>query len=325
MDGNGNGTIDRTDATDFERVRFDGDWILLTLAAEELVPTIDLKTSLRFRLTPARFIAQGEDFWRKALTSVSTETYVRVEEKSTESDIGEIYLLHFSKFRNENTTLFGSTFLTQDVYFLENSKEFSVRMRFQQRKGLTQFSAGIERRLSIERSLRIRWQLVPELSNQIDVQHQRDRVIAKPSSSRERDILSNELASEFSYRPLQDVELGFRVEVGRSEDRFPTDHTVADLNAESVRFLYSFRGKGQARVEFEREEVSLSGGAVNMKTARLPFELTNGRSLGKTWLWRTSLDYRVGNFIQVTVAYEGRAEGGRPTLHSARSEVRAFF
>ena len=325
VDGNGNGIIDRTDPSDFRQARFDGDWILVVLATEELVPIIDLKTSLRFRLTPARFIDKRDGFWIRAISSISTETYVRLEEKSTESDFEEIYLLHLSRFQDEKTTLSGSTIVTQDVYLFEDSKEFSLRMRFKQRKGLTQFSAGMERNLGIERSLRVRWQLIPELSNQIDVLHRRDRVGAKPSSDRQRDILSNVLASEFSYRPEQDVEVGFRVEVGRSEDRFPAEHVVADLNAQSIRFLYSFRGRGQARVEFGRDEVTLSRGTLILNTTALPFELTGGRSFGKTWLWRASLDYRVGQFIQVSMVYEGRSESRRQTIHSARSEVRAFF
>lgn len=325
VDGNGNGVIDRTDPVDFKQARFDGDWILLTLATEDFVPVIDLKTSLRFRLTPKRFVGTTDHFWRKLASSISTETYVRVEEKSTESDFEGIYLLHFSRFQDENTTLSGSTVFTQDIYLFEESKELSLRARFNQRKGLTQFSAATERSLGIERSLRLRSQLIAELSNQIDVLHRRDRIRATPSSNRERDIVLNSLASEFSYRPEQDVEVGFRVEVGRSEDRFPAEHTVADLNAQSIRVLYSFRGKGQARAELAREEATLSRGAMPSVSAGPLFELTGGRPFGRTWLWRTALDYRVGQFIQVSMAYEGRSESSRKTVHSARSEVRAFF
>jgi hypothetical protein len=38
-----------------------------------------------------------------------------------------------------------------------------------------------------------------------------------------------------------------------------------------------------------------------------------------------NLDYRVADFVQATVGYDGRSEGGRPAIHTARAEVRAFF
>ena len=36
-------------------------------------------------------------------------------------------------------------------------------------------------------------------------------------------------------------------------------------------------------------------------------------------------NYRVAEFVQATVGYDGRSEGGRRAVHLARAEVRAFF
>jgi hypothetical protein len=94
----------------------------------------------------------------------------------------------------------------------------------------------------------------------------------------------------------------------------------ADLNAQSLRFIYAFQGSGQLRIEASREEILL-GRAL----AVFPFELTGGRVEGKTWLWRAAFDYRVTQFIQATMNYDGRSEGGRSPVHTARAEVRAFF
>ena len=84
--------------------------------------------------------------------------------------------------------------------------------------------------------------------------------------------------------------------------------------------VYAFRGSGQARAEAAREEITLGGSA-----AGIPYELTGGRVVGKTWIWRASFDYRLTQFIQATMNYDGRAEGGTRIAHTARAEVRAFF
>jgi len=46
---------------------------------------------------------------------------------------------------------------------------------------------------------------------------------------------------------------------------------------------------------------------------------------GKTWLWRAALEYRLTNFVQASLNYDGRSEGGRSPVHTGRAEVRAFF
>lgn len=318
-DLNGNGVADEAE---FELTRFDGDFVAITVPSDQLFPVIDLKTSVRLRVTPSRFLDDSP--LGGVLNVVSTETYVRLEEKSTEPDLKKIYLLHFRRFQSDST-ISGSTFFTQDVNFFEGRPAFSARLRFSQRTGLNKFasssSSGIqERNFARERSLRLRWQLVEEIANQIDVVNRVDRVSGSDAASRLRDILSNTIAFDLSYRPYQQVEVGMKFEVGSSTDRNQVPAVEADLNTQSLRFVYAFRGAGQARVEASREEILLS------KTdASLPYELTGGRVPGKTFLWRAAFDYRVTEFIQATVNYDGRSEGGRAPLHTGRAEVRAFF
>ena len=316
-DLNGNGIAD---SEEFQETRFDGDYLIITLPTDQLYPVIDLKTSMRVRLSPRLFLNPADGAFQAAASVLSTETYVRVEEKSNEQDLSKIYLLHFSRFQRDSTTIAGATVVTQDVNIMEGEPAFSSRLRFSQRKGLNNFSGGIERSYLRERSIRLRWQLVREIANQIDYINRVDRVSSAVASNRLRDILSNTTAFDLSYRPEQNVELGLKFEVGTSTDKFVTPALDADLNTQSLRLVYAFQGSGQARVEVSREEVLL---ARNLDT--FPFELTGGRVPGKTWLWRAGFDYRVTEFIQATMNYDGRSEGGRPPAHTGRAEVRAFF
>ncbi|HXF99738.1 MAG TPA: hypothetical protein VNL69_03090, partial [Bacteroidota bacterium] len=137
-DLNNNGVADENE---FVPARFDGDFIVTTLPSDELYPVIDLRTSARLRLTPARFLAQDASTIGSILRALSTETYVRVEEKSTEPDLKQIYLLQFRRFQSDST-INGSTLFTQDVNVLEGRPEFSARVRFSQRKGLNRYASA---------------------------------------------------------------------------------------------------------------------------------------------------------------------------------------
>ncbi len=315
-DVNGNGLADDGE---FVLSRFDADYVTLTLPTDEYVPIIDLRTSARLRVTPNRFVTD-DGFLSQALRALTSESYVRIEEKSSERDLQQIYLLHFSRFQQDATTIAGSILYTQDVHVFEGRPEFSLRFRFSERHGLTNFSGGIERAFARERSVRIRWQLVAEIANQIDLTNRIDRVDGSVQSPRVRDILSNALALDFSYRPQQNVELGMKFDVTRSTDRKSVPALDADFNAQTMRFVVAFQGAGQARAELAREEIRLARGAPTF-----PYELTGGRVSGKTWVWRAGFDYRITQFLQATMSYEGRTEGGRDPIHTARAEVRAFF
>ena len=312
-DANNNRIID---APDFQLSRFDGDFIALSVPLDDLVPVIDLKASARVRLNLSRMLTSGT-WYGKVLSTLSSETYFRVEEKSTEQDRKQIYLLHFSKFLRDEATLSGSHLISQDVYFLENNPSVSVRLRFSQRRGLTQFALLNERSFTRERSIRLRWHLVQEISNQVDFVERSDDLSSSQQNNRIRQVMSKNISTDIGYRPAQNIELGFKIGVGRASNG---DTTTVDLNDQSIRLVYSFEGKGQARLEFTREEVRFDKPLVFV-----PFELTNGRRAGRTLLWRLGFDYRVTKFLQGSFFYDGRSEAEQKPIHTANAEVRAFF
>lgn len=315
-DLNANGVADESE---FEMTRFDGDFVVVSVPTEELFPVIDLRTGLRVRLRPSLIIRNPDGALEKFLSIISTETYVRLEEKSTEKDLAKIYLLSLKNFLNDSTTISGSNLFTQDVHFFEGRPEFSARIRFSQRNSLNNFSTGLEKGFGRERSLRIRWQLVTEIANQIEFVNKVDNLQSNVFG-RPHQITANAFSFDLSYRPEQEIEVGMNFDGGTSTDDFQNPPVDASVNTQVLRFVYAFRGAGQARLEVGREELN-----VSRTTTELPFELTGGRIPGKTWLWRVSIDYRLVHFVQATLSYNGRTEGGRSPIHNAQAEVRAFF
>ncbi len=304
------------DAQDFQLARFDGDFIAITIPTDEFIPIIDVKASTRFRINGSRLISPTS--WiTKGLSYLSTETYVRIEEKSTESDTRQIYLLHFSKFLSDQTTITGSNLITQDLHVLEGNPAFSCRFRFLQKRGLTQYAIEKERAFSRERSIKVRWQLIKEFSNQTDYVERIDNLATTQNNNRTRSIISNTVSTDWSYRPEQNIEIGFKFAVGKALN---TGIIEANINEQSVRCVYSITEHGQAKFELEREEVTYNKAALTV-----PFELTNGRVLGKTWLWRIGAEYQFTRVMQGSLIYDGRREGESNIVHTAKAEVRAFF
>lgn len=311
------------DDNEFELTRFDGDYIVVFIPGETLYPVAEVKASGRIRIHPRRFIhtAVVPLSW---LSVLSSETYVRVEERSSDPRTSNVALLRLGTFRNTLHTIAGSQVITQDLHVFEFDPLFSLRFRFMERKGLVQLVQSAERSSSRERSIRMRLQAVSEIGNETELAFRKDRVIGTRPGPRDRDLRSVYFSSDVSYRPVRDWEVGFRFTVENIRDVFGGDHAAADLNDQSVRCVYAFPGKGQLRGEVTREETILSQPSKNAGRD-FPFEFTRGRLFGKSLLWLFSADYRVTANIQVSLQYTGRTEGGRSPVHTARAEAKAFF
>ncbi len=226
------------------------------MPTDELFPVIDLKTSTRWKINFSQLVDEASSILGKIVNPISSETYWRIEENSRETNYANIYLLKLSTFQNESTTIRGSNYIQQDFFLFENDQELSFRFRFTQRTALNEFNSGYEEYYNRERSLRIKFKMIKEISNQTDIVNQIDNVSAPINSNRIRKINSNNVISEFSYRPDKNIEVGFRIKAGRSEDTHPELPTIIDLNSQLIRFNLSFLGTGRLRIEIERNELS---------------------------------------------------------------------
>ena len=185
---------------------------------------------------------------------------------------------------------------------------------------MSEFNTGVENSYNRERSLRIRFRLVKEVSNQTDIVNFTDNLSSPQPSNRNRQISDNNLTTDFSYRPINIIEVGLKLKVGKSEDTFPLVSTVIDVNLQAVRFTLSFAQTGRLKIELERVELT-----SNTLENIIPFEMLNGNQIGKNYFWRTNFDYRVASFLQTTLGYEGRWQGIGRVVHTARAEARAYF
>lgn len=307
------------DENEFQPSLYDGNYVLVTVPTTQLYPVIDLKTSSRWKVIYGNIFDRGSVL-QSILKPFSSETSWRVEENSTEPDYKKIYLLQFSDFQKEATTIQGSNFIQQDLYIFENDRDLSFRLRYAQTKSLNQYSGGSERIYNREQSIRINFKMVKEISNQTDITNQTNNIGAPIVSNLQQQISGNNISSDFSYRPEKNIEVGFIIKVGKSQDDFPKTPTIINLNSQTLRFNLSFANTGRLKIEFKRDEL-----LANTTTNIMPFELTSGNVIGKNYYWQLNFDYRLAANLQSTISYNGRALGSEKTVHTARAEVRAYF
>ncbi len=315
-DLNNNGIADENE---FAPTIYDGDYVQLTVPTDQLYPVINLQTSTRWKVEYAD-IFDKHSIVGFLFQPLSTETSWRVEENTREMDYKKIYLLDFAAFQDPENTIHGSNFIQQDIYLFENDPEFSLRFRYAQTKSLDQYSDGVFRSYNRERSVRIKFRMIKEVSNQTDITASDDQSLGPANSNRNRLIGGNSVITDFSYQPANNVEIDFKIEVAKSQDSYPQVPTIINKNAQTITVNLSFVGNGRLNFQIERDEL-----IANTSTNEIPFELLEGNSLGKNYLWQLNFDYKLAANLQSSVSYNGRVQGGGKVIHTARAEVRAFF
>jgi hypothetical protein len=321
-DANGNSIVDLSDENEFRPDRYDGEYNAIVVNSDNYRPVINLKASTRIKIAPRQFLSGKTGVFGAIGNSVSSESFFRLEEKSTEQNYEKIYLLDHRYFLRPSSTLYGLQFMQHDFFLFENKPEYSFRFRFNQKVGLSRYSSGTEKNYSRERSLRSRFQVSNELFNQTDVVWKDDNAITSSFLNQTRQIGTVALITDISYKPETFIELGFKLETSQSTDRPEALPVIADYNGQSLRIVYGFRGNGQIRSDFSREEVVVQSQPVNYS---IPYELTAGREVGKQYLWSVASEYRFTGNIQFSAQYNGRTTRSIGIIHTGRVELRAFF
>ncbi|MCA9743285.1 hypothetical protein KC734_17220 [candidate division KSB1 bacterium] len=321
-EGDGNYRFDE-DLGEFVSDPF-GDFILRLVPTEDFLPVAELRSRFNLRLRPnlAYRKLENPSRWQKMLSALSSETTLRIEEKSRDPEVSEIYLFNFSHFQNSEFTLFGTIALTQDFYLFENQRNFSLRYRLASSKDLNnQFLEGEQRRRQIQHELRLNTALSAEVAGQVElIRNIEDRRFAQAGRA-DRLVCGWRGEGDLSWRPRSRLEMALKGIFGVDRDEAQAPATKVTRVTLKPRAVYSFSGRGQFRGELDFTEVRAEPG-----NRVIPFELAQGNRVGRTFRWDVSFIYRVSTNLQASLSYQGRNEPHRPrTLHIAKAEVRAFF
>ncbi len=312
-DANGNGIADEEE---YIPVRYDGDYAVILVPGEALVPVNAVKASIRVRVGLRELGVGGP------LSRISTETSLRVDERSTLPGAGSIALLNLSRFLDPATTISGQQLLTNDVHYGEADPDLSIRLRVTESRGLTQLVNAPVSSYGNERSVRVRGRLSVDINDEAEVYVKRDRSLGDVLSARNRDLVVTGGQNDLLYRLDRVWELGLMLGFQRSENVADGQEGTADLNEQAVRLTMGIPSRGSMRAELRREEITLTGFAASVA---VPYEMTGGRPVGRSWLVELRGDLRLTDVIQLTASYLGRLEPGSRIVHTARAEAKAVF
>ncbi len=312
-----------------------GDYVLITVPTTQLFPTTDLKSNFRVHIDPKNLfgLQNPTNLFQSALANISSESYVKIEETSTDTVPSDIYFFRLSHFRNDSTTVNGIMEIGQDFNILENNADQSYRLHYLERESAAQYNTGIESAFQAERSIRGRFRPSFEFSNETTITSTTDESSGDSLSvNPPHNTSSLGISTDWSYHPIgSKFDYGAMAALTHAVEHTYSPELTALTEAFTFRTSYALETRTRIRAQIEYDNLNLS--ATPTDTLALPYALTQGKSVGVTWIWSIALDYQFGSGIVATISYDGRNEAGdllgetgqRVTINNARAEVRANF
>ncbi len=312
-----------------------GDYILVTVPTTQLYPTTDLKSNFRLHIDPKDLfgLQHPTDMMQTALANISSESYIKIEETSTDTVPSDIYFFHLSHFRNDSTTINGIMEIGQDFNIMENNPDQSYRLHYLERESAAQYNTGLENAFQAERSIRGRFRPSFEFSNETTITSTTDESGGDSLSvNPPHNTSSFGVTTDWSYHPIgSKFDYGAVAAFMRAVEHIYSPEVTALSDAFTLRTSYALETRTRIRAQIERDELDLS--TLPSDVESLPYALTQGKTVGETWVWSLALDYQFGSGIVATIEYDGRNEssdplgtsGQRVTINNARAEVRANF
>jgi hypothetical protein len=314
-DINSNGIADENE---FQQVKYDGEYIPVSVKTDELLPVTNIKTSFRIKINPDRIFKRNESFIENLLSNFSSETNYQINETNKYKKNSDIFLLKMSKFLNDSLTLTGNQNFIEDFFLLEKNKYINIRYRYYLRKNLTQYNYGIEKRNSFERSIRIRFNFANDITNETNLISSNEYSISDGNIERNFKIKKNVISSIFYYRPISNFELSFSFTNGKKNEDI--QKIESPYNEQSFGINYSFLEKGNLNISIERNEILLKPFSNT-----IPYTLTDGKNIGISWILNVDFNYKINNFTNCNFSYIGRKPQEKNIIHYLNFEIKLIF
>jgi hypothetical protein len=244
----------------------------------------------------------------------SSETLLQLAEETTRGDRTSIYLLDFDDFQSDEFTVFGRLRMRQEITLFPGAGPFQLTGRWERIE--TADNRAAPRMLDVlserfvlraRNSLGPRWTLETQGTVQDDAR--------SDQGFQEFDVRLLELRGELVWQP-------------RPATRISGGGAVVDERNDTT--LATVRG---IQLRSEASTSVWRNGRLRTDVAWTHPTQASGTDLGGRFRtkdtdqfeWRAAVDLKLNQWVNVSVAYSGRALEGLPTTHLARAEARALF
>lgn len=326
-DYNSNGV---QDLNEFEVARFanTADYIKVYTPTNEYIRTYSNQFSQTFMIRPSSIWAQKKGI-RKALSLFANQASYRVERKSTETDFAKAYN-PFLNQANSNTLAALTSSFRNTLFINQLNPVFSVDLNYQDVRSKTLLTNGFDQLANAFKQAQLRWNIIQQLSFNLDYKDGRKSSYSQFFSSRDYSIKYYEAEPRINYQP----NTAFRTSISfkytdKKNNIFTNMDTLSTtrggetalLEDYGIEMKYNVLDKGSLNMKFNFVKIKFDG----VENSSIGFEMLDGLRTGKNYIWGISYQRTLSNNLQLSLTYDGRKSSSNKAIHTGGAQIRAYF
>lgn len=317
-DYNGNGV---KELNEFEVAVFidQANYIRIYTPTNQFIRVYTSQFSQSINLRPA-VAWQDPKGWKAFLARFSNQASYRVERKTTGNTLTEALVPRFDD-TGDSTLVALNASVRNTVFFNQLSSKFGMDFTWQDLRGKSLLTNGLESRGNASREMRVRWNITKALLITAEGREGLKTNNSEFFGSRNFRVRYYETLQSFSIQPGTTFRLSFNY-------RYADKRNAPDLGSEKlilqrigIEIKYNVLSKGSFDAEFAFFNMDYSGPV----SSAVAYDMLEALKPGRNFTWRANWQRALANNLQLTLGYEGRSSPGLRIIHTGTAQVRAMF
>jgi hypothetical protein len=258
--------------------------------------------------------------WKGFAARFSNQASYRVERKTISSDAAQTLVPRFDDI-NDTALVSLNVSVRNTVFFNQLSSKFGMDFTWQDIRGKSLLTNGLEARGNVSREIRIRWNITKAL---LYTAEGRDGIKTNTSEffgSRNFRVRYYETTQSFSIQPGTAFRLSFNYRYADKRNTPDLGNEKLILQRIGTEIKYNVLSKGSFDAEFAFFNMDYSGSI----SSAVAYDMLEALKPGRNYTWRTNWQRALANNLQLTLGYEGRSSPGVRVIHTGTAQVRAMF
>lgn len=257
---------------------------------------------------------------RGVVARFSDQVVYRVDRKTQSSDAAHALIPTVDDSGDTALVSLNAT-IRNTAAFNQLSSKFGVEHTWQDLRGKSLLTNGLESRSHSYNEVRVRWNMTKSLSLVTEYRDGLKRNSSEFFSSRNYRINYYEVEPKFSIQPGTTFRLTLTYRYSQKQNSPDLGNESATVQKFGTEVKLSKLSKGSFVAQVNYVRIAYSGVA----SSAVGYDMLEGLKTGENYTWRVTWQRSLAQNLQLTLGYEGRKTPGTDMIHTGSAQVRAIF
>ena len=259
--------------------------------------------------------------FRKFVSRFSDQTSYRVDRKSTEQDLAKAYNPFLAEINDSTLKTLNSSF-RNTLFINQMGSGFGLDLSYQDVRNKVLLVNGLDSRANIYKEAKLRWNIIKQLSWNLDYKDGVKKSSSEYFPSRDFSIIYYEAEPKLNFQPNTSFRatVSFKYTDRKNQNELGGQRAI--LQDYGVEIKYNVLQKGSLNVKGDFIQIAYND---PNKVTSLAFEMLDALKPGQNITWGVAYQRNLANNMQLSLTYDGRKSQGTKAIHTGGAQVRAYF